>query len=131
MSDIPPHKNPTGQAMPMQVTPAEELRSRAICLQTLMLEAGLDGVIATHNADVFYLAGVVQQAQVYLPVEGNPLLMVRKHLDRARMLSQLGDDNIVGVRSLKELPALIERAGGLLRRIGFEWDTLPVAIFNS
>jgi len=100
-------------------------------LQTLMREVGLDGALATQNADVFYLSGVLQQAQVYVPAEGAPLLMVRKHLGRARLDSHLDDDCVVAVRSLRELPGLIERAGGKPGRIGFEWDTLPVATYQA
>ncbi len=115
------------------MTPLDELRSRAQRLQALMREAGLQGAMATQNADVFYLSGVVQQAQVYVPVEGRPVLMVRKHHGRASMMSQLGEASVIAVRSLKELPGLIERAGGGNRpaRIGFEFDTLPVATFNA
>lgn len=119
--------------VPVQMTPLDELRSRAQRLQALMREAGLQGAMATQNADVFYLSGVVQQAQVYVPVEGRPVLMVRKHHGRASMMSQLGEASVIAVRSLKELPGLIERAGGGNRpaRIGFEFDTLPVATFNA
>jgi Xaa-Pro dipeptidase len=141
--------------VPAQVTPREELEARARRLQGLVREARLDGVMATQNADVFYLSGVVQQAQVYLPAEGDPLLMVRKHHGRARMMSRLPEESVVAVRSLRELPALIEKVSGRksqvasrkvlstsadLRtetsrpetlKIGFELDTLPVAIFNA
>lgn len=115
----------------LSATPREELQARATRLQALMREVGVDGVLATQNADVFYLSGVLQQAQVYLPVEGRPLLMVRKHLGRSRIDSALGDDSVVGVRSFRELPGLIEKAGDRPRRIGFEWDTLPVSIFQA
>jgi Xaa-Pro dipeptidase len=117
--------------MLVQKTPPEELKDRARRLQALMREEGLDGVFATQNADVFYLSGVVQQAQVYVPVEGEPVLMVRKHPGRALMASALDEGQVAPVRSLKELPALIERAGGRPRRIGFELDTLPVSVINA
>ena len=103
-------------------------------MQELMREAGIDGVMATQNADVFYLSGTVQQAQVYLPVEGSPVLMVRKHHGRSRQASALGERSVVGVRSLKELPGVILGASKNKRppaRIGFEFDVLPVALFNA
>src|SRR5690242_19881625 len=96
----------------VQVTPQDELERRAARLQTLMREAGLDGVMATQNASVFYFSGVIQQAQVYIPVEGSPLLLVRKHHGRAVQTSQLGSTLVVGVRSLRQLPGLITEAGG-------------------
>src|SRR4051812_8279607 len=113
-------------------TPSGELKERARRLRAVMREHGLDGLFATQNADVFYLSGVVQQAQVYAPVEGEPLLMVRKHPGRALADSELEEAQVVPVRSLRELPGLVERAGGATpKRIGFELDTLPVAIFNA
>lgn len=117
--------------VPVQITPREELEARAVRLQALMRDAGVDGVMATQNADIFYLSGVIQQAQVYLPVEGKPVLMVRKHHGRARMVSRLAEEQVVAVRSLRELPGLIEAAGGRPGRIGFELDTLPVTIFQA
>ncbi len=117
--------------VPVQATPFDELAARASRMQEAMREADLDGVLATQNADIFYLSGVVQQAQLYLPATGEPLLMVRKHLGRAQTVSRLGEMRVVGIRSLKELPGLIEGAGGHPGRIGFELDTLPVSIFNA
>src|SRR5437870_12328733 len=90
-----------------QKTPLDELQDRARRLQALMRDEGLAGVFATQNADVFYLSGVVQQAQVYLPVEGEPVLMVRKHPGRALMASALDERQVAAVRWHKVLPALI------------------------
>ncbi|MEA2574368.1 MAG: Xaa-Pro dipeptidase [Chloroflexia bacterium] len=112
-------------------TPRSELEQRATRLQAAMREAGLDGVLATQNADVFYLSGVVQQAQLYLPAEGQPCLMVRKHFDRARMTTGLDESRVVAVRSLRELPGLVEVAGGKPRRMGLELDTLPYNTYQA
>jgi Xaa-Pro dipeptidase len=113
------------------LVPASELRARAERLQALMREAGLGGVMATQNADMLYLAGVVQQGQVYVPLEGPPLLMVRKHAGRAHMQSTLPDERVVEVRSLRQLPDLIKAVDGAPGRIGFSHDTLPVATYNA
>jgi Xaa-Pro dipeptidase len=117
--------------VPVQKVPLEELRMRARRLQELMRESGFDGLMATHNADMLYLSGVVQQGQVYLPTEGDPLLMVRKHAGRAHLNSALQDDRIVDVRSLRQLPELITPGNSRPRRIGFTFDTLPVAVFSA
>jgi Xaa-Pro dipeptidase len=117
-----------------ELTPLSELQARAARLQAAMREAGLDGVMATQNADIFYLSGAVQQAQVYLPAEGEPLLMARKHPGRAEADSALGKGwgRIVSVRSLRELPGLIVEAGGRKpSTIGWELDTLPVLTFGA
>src|SRR5205807_2174205 len=100
--------------------------------QSAMREAGLDGLLATQNADVFYLSGVIQQSQVYVPAQGTSVLMVRKHHGRAMSVTQLGEDAVVAVRSLKELPSIMDAAGGgKPGKIGLELDTLPVTVFNS
>ncbi len=117
--------------VPVDRTPRSELEHRASRLQAAMREAGLDGVLATQNADVFYLSGVVQQAQLYMPLEGPPCLMVRKHFDRARMTTALDESQVVGIRSLRELPGLIEGAGGRPRRLGLELDTLPYNTYQA
>jgi Xaa-Pro dipeptidase len=103
---------------------------RAARLQSLIREAGFDGVLITHNADVFYLSGAVQQAQLYLPSYGSPLLMVRKHPGRAADSSAL-ERSLVAVRSLRELPSLIQGAGPVPKRIGFLFDTLPVSTYEA
>jgi Xaa-Pro aminopeptidase len=113
------------------LTPRSELDERLGRLQDAMRREGLDGVFATQNADVFYLSGIVQQAQVYVPGAGNAVVMVRKHRGRALDSSTLDAAGIVGVRSLRELAGLVEGAGGRPRRIGFELDTLPVSTFNA
>jgi Xaa-Pro aminopeptidase len=117
--------------MPVEQTLVNELRARAVRLQSLMREAGLDGLMATQNADVYYLSGTLQQAQVYLPVAGEPVVMVRKHAGRATADSSLPHESIKSVRSLRELPGIIDAAGGKPGSIGFEFDTLPVSTFHA
>ncbi|HKP52286.1 MAG TPA: Xaa-Pro peptidase family protein [Chloroflexia bacterium] len=123
--------NSGNEIVQVQVTPAEELRARAARLQEMMQGAGFEGMMVTHNADVFYLSGAVQQAQLYLPLEGRPVLMVRKHPGRAASSSALDDGSVVAVRSLRELPALIVGAGPAPKRIGFLFDTLPVLTYQA
>ncbi len=112
-------------------TPGSELQTRAERLQALMREAGLDGLMATQNADVYYLSGMLQQAQVYLPADGAPVLMVRKHVGRAQADSSLPESGVVSVRSLRDLPGIITAAGSQPTSIGFELDTLPVSTFQA
>lgn len=119
---------------PSERVPLQELQARTERLQALMREADLDGMMATQNADIYYLTGALQQSQVYLPVVGHPVMMVRKHPGRAQADSALGNGwgKIMPVRSLRELPALIEEAGGSKpATLGFELDTLPVLSFQA
>lgn len=67
----------------MRLTPRDELEDRTRVLQARMAGAGLDGVLVLQNADLFYLAGTVQQGALYVPASGDPLYLVRKDLGRA------------------------------------------------
>ena len=83
------------------------------------------------SADLFYFSGTVQQSHLYLPADGEPLLMVRKSLDRARRESQLDPGRIVPLRSPRQLPDLL--AAHKLRppgRLGLELDVMPVNTFR-
>jgi Xaa-Pro aminopeptidase len=57
-------------------------------------------------------------------LDGKPLLLVKRELERARIESPLGQ--LVGLKSLRELPSLVaEHAGRLPRVLGLELDILP------
>ena len=88
----------------------------------------LDGALILQNADLFYFSGTIQQAHLYVPVEGQPLLMVRRSLARARRESAL--DNVVSMSSPRQLPALLQGYGyASPRQLGMELDVLPTSLF--
>ncbi len=104
--------------------PPGEIPSRITALQAHLQRLELDGALLAQNADLFYFAGTIQQAHLYVPAQGPPVLMVRKHLPRARAESPL--EQLVAMGSPKEIPALLDRFG-LPRpaRLGLELDVLP------
>ncbi len=62
----------------MYSTPKEEIESRISALQSLMGQNGFEGAIVLQRADLFYYSGTGQDAHLFVPVEGDPLLLVRK-----------------------------------------------------
>jgi Xaa-Pro dipeptidase len=111
------------------LTPAAELASRCAGLQASLADLGLDAALLQQNADLYYYAGTIQQSYLYVPVEGEPALFVRKVPERARLESGLAA--ILPLASPKDLPAAIaERYGRLPARLGLELDVLPVALFR-
>lgn len=107
-------------------TPAAEIDARIEQLQRHLAGAGIDGALILQTTDRFYFSGTIQQAHLYIPAEGEPLLMVRKSLDRARRESPL--KHIIGLDSPKHLPALIRRHGlPSPSVVGMELDVLPTA----
>ncbi len=90
---------------------------------------GLDALLVIQIADLYWLAGSIQQGALWVPAEGEPLYMVRKNLARAREESALG--RIVPLASPKDLPArLAEARLQVPSRVGMELDVVPVALFR-
>ena len=109
-------------------TPKAELESRIQKLQAHLAASDLDGALILQNADLFYFSGTIQQSHLYIPVEGQPLLMTRKSLARARQESAL--DNVVPLSSPRQLPGLWQEHGYTRpRRLGMELDVLPTNLF--
>ncbi|PID40683.1 MAG: peptidase M24 [Proteobacteria bacterium] len=107
------------------ITPLSEIDARIAKLQAALQKQGIDGALILQNTDLFYFAGTIQQAHLYVPVQGRPLLMVRKSLERACRESPLAD--ILPIRNPRQLPEII--AGHGLKSptvLGMELDVLPV-----
>jgi len=109
----------------MLLTPKRELEARIGNLQQSMARAGLTGAIIIQNTDLFYFTGTAQNAQLYVPVQGDPVLAVRKSFTRAREESSI--KNVVPLKNPKEFAALIRSYGyEASGRFGLELDILPV-----
>ncbi len=106
-------------------TPAEEIAERHRKLRRRMQAAGVEAFLAVQKMDYFYLSGTAQDALLFVPLEGEPLLMVKRELERARAESPL--EHVVGLKSLRELPSLVAAHNKRLPRVlGLEMDILPV-----
>jgi Xaa-Pro aminopeptidase len=104
------------------MTPETECRSRLEALRVVLRAQGLDGAVLAHATDVFYLSGTRQNAALWVPAEGEAILLVRKSLARAREESPLAD--VRPFPPSKELaPSL-----GTPRRVGFTFDVVPGAV---
>jgi Xaa-Pro dipeptidase len=109
----------------MLLTPLTEIEARVGRLQGRLRAAELDAAILLQAADLFYFSGTVQSAWLIVPAEGAPLLLVRRDLGRAQAESPLA--RIAGMAQPREVPALFRAHGlGGLRRVGLEFDVLPV-----
>ena len=108
--------------------PASEINERTGRIQKRIQRQGIDGLLIIQRVDLFYFSGTAQNGFIYIPADGAPLLLVKKYLPRAQ--EESGLENIVHIRSIKEIPEKIatfyERQP---RTIGLEFDVLPVAYF--
>ena len=113
----------------MRITPKNELEHRIRSLQQKMAGEGLDAVIVVQNADLFYFTGTVQSGNLYIPVEGEPVYMVRKDHLRARMESGLKE--VVPFVSMRDIPSILAQFSyPQPERIGMELDVVPVNFFE-
>ncbi len=108
--------------------PAAEVELRLAAFRETLRAAGIDVAVILQNADLYYLAGTVQQSHLVVPADGEPVLLTRKSLARARVESPLRAEELPSVRRLGELVA--EACGGEPEVVGMELDVLPVAQFR-
>jgi len=101
-----------------------EITSRAKSLQAHM--EGLFGVLILQNTDLCYFSGTAQDGVLFIPAQGEPTLLVRKSLERAKEESPLPDVRPLG--SLKELGSALKLPSGAA--IGMELDVVPYNTFH-
>lgn len=102
-----------------------ESRQRTSSMQKLLTEKGLDGALFIFPIDVYYYAGTRQNSTLWIPAEGEPMLLARKSYSRAKEESPIAD--IRPFPSSKDFPALF---GDHIKKIGFTFDVAPVQQFN-
>ena len=108
--------------------PADEIARRIAAFQAGLRRDGLDAALVVQSADLVYLSGTAQNAHLVVPATGEPVLLVRRDLERARAESAL--HRIEPFSSLRALPAAFAAAGLPERlRLGLELDVLPAASY--
>ncbi|ACS79376.1 M24 family metallopeptidase [Maridesulfovibrio salexigens] len=99
------------------VVPRSELEARwAKCrrfLPEVAPQAG--GMLCFSRLQIYYLSGSFVNGAVWLPLEGEPVLFVRKSCDRANIESSI--KNIVSFRSFKDLAPLAKELGQPLTEV--------------
>ncbi len=101
--------------------PKSESSHRITQLKSRLSEHGLDGAMFIYPVDVFYFAGTRQNAALWVPTEGEPMLLVRRSFERARKESAISD--VRPFPPSKELPSLFDKK---IKKVGLTFDVLPV-----
>ncbi|MBN2466965.1 MAG: aminopeptidase P family protein [Deltaproteobacteria bacterium] len=111
--------------MQAKYVPSAEIENRISRLQNQLIEAKIDAALIIYKMDLFYFSGTAQNASLFVPAEGKPLLMVVRDIDRARKESPLPEvaplDSVLGIPDLVQ-----EQYGRIPHRIGLELDVVPV-----
>jgi len=115
---------------PKANTPKAELEHRINNLKTHLKKSSIDGALVLQPADLFYFTGTIQQAHLYVPAEGDPVLMVRKSFERAMAESSL--EKILHLDSPGNIPHILKANGyGMPETLALELDVLPTNMFFS
>jgi Xaa-Pro aminopeptidase len=107
----------------LDYVPKEEIAHRIERMQQGMGGLDVDGCLITHDMDLYYFTGTLQNSVLWIPAKGNPILGVKKSLDRAKRESPL--ESLVPLRSYRQLPEMIG-SDVLPSRVGMELDVIPV-----
>jgi Xaa-Pro aminopeptidase len=106
-------------------TPREEIDNRLARVRASMRKKEIEALLVVQKMDYYYLSGTTQDALLFVPLEGLPLLLVRRELERAKVESPI--DNVVAMKSMRDFPLLIKNHYGRLPgNLGLELDVLPV-----
>jgi Xaa-Pro dipeptidase len=109
------------------VVPRQEIEQRIAAFRRALQAAGIDAALIVESSDLYYLTGTNQDAHLVVPADGEPVYLVRRDLGRARDESPL--ERVEPLRSLRELGPAVLAAAGDVRRLGLEFDVLPVASY--
>ncbi len=109
-------------------TPLEELERRREKLQEVMQEQGIGGALIVQRTDLYYFSGTAQEGHLFVPAEGEPRLLIRRNLQRARSESSL--PQIHEFAGWDQLEETVKSMSAPAASIGLELDVLPVNIFR-
>jgi Xaa-Pro dipeptidase len=119
------HFRQLGSSLGLIFAPREEIDRRLTRLRHAMKPKGPEALLVVQKMDCYYLCGTSQDGILFVPLEGSPLLMVKRELERARAESPV--EHVVGLQSPRQIPSLIrEHMGRLPESLGLEMDLLPV-----
>jgi Xaa-Pro dipeptidase len=107
------------------MVPSSEIEARLPVFQASLAQAGLAGALVVDQTDLYYLTGTAQSAHLIVPAQGEPVLLVRRSLERAREESPL--DRVEPLGSLRDLPSALAAAEIKEGKLGLELDVLPAA----
>ena len=109
-------------------TPKSEIDQRIEKFQKQLAENNIDAALIVQRADLFYFSGTAQEAHLWVPLDGEPILMVFKSFERAIAESPLS--RIAPLESPKAIPEILRQYDyNLPQTIGLELDVLPANLY--
>lgn len=107
------------------MTPLSESQQRIKRFQKTLIAHDIDGALFIYPVDVYYFTGTRQNATLWLPAYGDPILLVRKSYERARKESLISD--VRPFPGSKDFPGLFRPE---IKKVGLTFDVLPVQYYR-
>jgi Xaa-Pro dipeptidase len=112
----------------IETVPNQEIQYRIKNFQLSLQEIDVDGAFILQNTDLFYFSGTIQSSVLFIPQQGEPVLMVQKGFQRARNESPL--NHIFPVTGRGQIKKVLDDFGFLgFKKVGLEMDVLPVRLY--
>lgn len=109
--------------------PSFEIKDRITSLQKALIRSKMDGMLLVQRVDLLYFAGTAQNGFLYVPAEGDPLLLIKRYAPRAKEESSIA--NIIEITGTRQLPQrIMDVYGRLPDTLAFELDVIPVTHFH-
>lgn len=111
----------------IQTVPEAEIRKRIYKFQEDLQKKGLDGALILKNVNLFYFSGTIQSSVLFIPEEGEPILMVFKGYERVLRESPL--KHILPVKGRAHIKKILRELKFNRSKIGMEMESIPVNLF--
>ena len=116
----------------IEVIPQDELEARRARLRRILAERhpGLGGLMIFSRTNIYYLTGTFAIGALWFPLQGEPVLLVRKACERAAL--EAPGTQCVTYKSYGQLADLLREAGSpITRSFGVEEAGLSWGLGNN
>jgi len=110
-------------------TPEQEIKNRIHTLKQKMGIDNIEAVLLTHKPDIFYFSGTSQDCYLYIHIDHEPVLFVKRYIPRAKKESRI--KKIFQINSITKITKRIEELHqNLPKTCGLAFDVVPVRDFH-
>jgi len=110
------------------MVPEKEIQYRLQKLQRYLSSNECECVIVIQKASLYYFSGCDQDAHLFVPSEGDALLLVRKSIERAEKDSKI--KHILEIKNFRDIKAkIMDFYGRIPNSLGLELDVVPARYY--